>query len=485
MAEQQGRAEHPSGAEQQDRTQQQQQSFGTSSQRGRRKRGTLLTTSGLQRLEAAIAEREILENSGKPYTLEDLSARSGISLSTLSRVRASRTGVDLRSLRLLFSAFDLVLQPTDYDTLSDEPVAATPSTAIGRSLTLPADPPVPLYPSGPLPLQSPVYIPRPPLEERACCEISQPGCVLRIKGPSGFGKSSLLLRVLHTAQQQDQAIATIHLRQVDPEILRQPHRFLQWFCVAVSLQLGLEPQIQQFWSDLVGDLLSATVYFQESIFPPLQTPLLLDIQELHCLFPYPSTAQTFFPLLRSWHETARHEPVWQNLRLVVAYTTDHYLPLDINQSPFNIGLPINLPEFTLEQVHSLANCYQLSWSLQDCQRLMDLVGGHPELVHTACYAIQYEQLDLKTLIESAPTPQGIYRKHLQKLSTSLEQNPHLKQALKNVLKTSQPQILDPMLAHQLEGVGLIRATSDHQWQIRSELYRLYYQNYEQSDELQN
>lgn len=463
---------------QQDKVKQQQQSLGVSSQRSRRKRGTLLTARGLQRLEAAIAQAEIVENGGKPYTLEDLSARSSISLSTLSRVRAARAGVDLRSLCLLFSAFDLVLQPKDYEPLADDPVAPT----IQQSSSHAPNPAVPLYPSGPLPLQSPVYIPRPPIEERACREISQPGCVLRIKAPSGFGKSSLLVRVLQTAQQQNQAIASIHLRQVDPDILGHPHRFLQWFCIAVSLQLGLEPQIQQFWSDLVGDLLSATVYFQESIFPQLQSPILLDIQELHCLFSYPTTAQIFFPLLRSWHENARHEPLWQSLRLVVAYTTDHYLPLDINQSPFNIGLSLTLPEFTIEQIQTLASRYQLPWTTQDCQLLMNLVGGHPELIHTACYAVQYEQLSLKTLIQSAPTPQGIYRQHLQKLSTSLEKNLHLKQAFQDVLKASHPQTLDPILAHQLEGVGLIRATFDDQWQIRSELYHLYYQNYGHWDE---
>jgi hypothetical protein len=62
-------------------------------------------------------------------------------------------------------------------------------------------------PDGPLCLESPVYIERPSLEALACAELEKSGSLLRIKAPRHMGKSSLLLRLLAYAQdQQDRGL---------------------------------------------------------------------------------------------------------------------------------------------------------------------------------------------------------------------------------------------------------------------------------------
>ncbi len=58
----------------------------------------------------------------------------------------------------------------------------------------------PNYPSGPVPLDSPFYIPRPPVEELVYEEISKPGALIRIKGAKEMGKSSLMLRIVDYAK---------------------------------------------------------------------------------------------------------------------------------------------------------------------------------------------------------------------------------------------------------------------------------------------
>jgi hypothetical protein len=55
------------------------------------------------------------------------------------------------------------------------------------------------FSSGPIPLDSPFYINRPPLEEIVYNEIMQPGCLLRIKAPKKMGKSLLLNRLNPTS----------------------------------------------------------------------------------------------------------------------------------------------------------------------------------------------------------------------------------------------------------------------------------------------
>ncbi|MGP1387159.1 MAG: AAA-like domain-containing protein [Thainema sp.] len=454
----------------------------------KRKRGFVLNAQALRRLKQAIEQAEALENNGNRYTTEDLSKRTGVSLSTISRLWAARSGVDKRTLRLMFSAFGLELTEADIYRPGEFPAEQTRSVTYTQTYTqqpLTAQellsqqklssglPGRIAYPSGPVPLNSPFYIPRPPLEERACAEIAHPGCTVRIKAPSGFGKSSLLLRVLARAEDLGFAIALIDLLQAEPAILSDAGKFLRWFCGAVALKLGKSVDVEASWSDILGNALSTTVFIREQILATSPTPVLLSIKEFNCLFAYPATAQAFLPLLRSWYEEASHDALWQQLRQVVTYATDSYLPLDINQSPFNIGLPILLPTFTAEQVSTLARLYNLSLSAAECDQLMALVGGHPELIRIALYHLSQDNLSLNNLARSAVTPNGIFHNYLQQMLVYVQDGPEQLAQLRSLVMSDIPVSLDPILAYQLEGTGLIKSI-DNGWIIEPNLYREYF-----------
>lgn len=79
------------------------------------------------------------------------------------------------------------------------------------------------------------------------------------------------------------------------------------------------------------------------------------------IFPYAAVADAVFALLRFWNEEAKRSEIWKKLRLVVAHSTDIYAypQLDINRSPFNVGLAIEIPEFTLAEMQELAKYYNL------------------------------------------------------------------------------------------------------------------------------
>ena len=83
----------------------------------------------------------------------------------------------------------------------------------------------------------------------------------------------------------------------------------------------------------------------------------------------------FLPLLRSWYEEGKRLPIWQKLRLIVVHSTEIYVPLQLNQSPFNVGLPIQLDDFNLEEVQQLAQRYGLDWANgEEARQLMAMVG---------------------------------------------------------------------------------------------------------------
>ena len=160
-----------------------------------RKRGVVLTTVGLKRLQTAIQALELAENKGDRWTLEQLGDRINVSTRTLSRLWSLHTKVDQKTLKLCFSAFNLELSDEDY-TIFSEPHLSKEVEQNELSHNLLKSSYLDAYPDGPVPLDSPFYIERPPIEELAYREIVYPGCLIRIRGPKEMGKSSLMLRLL-------------------------------------------------------------------------------------------------------------------------------------------------------------------------------------------------------------------------------------------------------------------------------------------------
>lgn len=80
----------------------------------------------------------------------------------------------------------------------------------------------------------------------------------------------------------------------------------------------------------------------------------------------------------------RVSEIWKKLRVVMVYLSEDNIPLDINQSPFNVGLNVELHEFIPDQVQDLVGRHQgLNWTTTQVQKLMNMVGGHPYLVGLA------------------------------------------------------------------------------------------------------
>ncbi|MBP0017068.1 MAG: AAA-like domain-containing protein [Cyanobacteria bacterium SBLK] len=356
-------------------------------------------------------------------------------------------------------------------------VAKKTPSRVASAPSLPSPPPANLpleYPNGPVPLDSPFYIPRPPLEEQAYNEILKPGCVLRIKAPKEMGKSSLLNRVLARAEALGYYRVNVNFQQVDGVDL---DKFLRGFCTQVSRGLNLKPNLDEYWDEDIGSKVNCTCYFQWYLLDNLDRPVVLALNEVNTLFEYPQLAREFLPLLRSWHEEAKQLGVWQKLRLAVVYSTEVYVPLNINQSPFNVGLPLTIPEFIAQQVETLADLHGLDWHAGQTERLMALVGGHPLLIRLALYHLAHPDpgspKDLEQLLAESATEGGIYREHLRRHWLTLQHNPDLAGAIAAAIATDAPIPLKPILAYRLESLGLVMLQGDT-IDIRYELYRRYF-----------
>ncbi|MFH7242058.1 MAG: AAA-like domain-containing protein [Spirulina sp.] len=335
----------------------------------------------------------------------------------------------------------------------------------------------PDFPGRPFTVDSRFYINR-PLAERKALRISDPAALVRIRGPRRTGKTSLLNRMIHSAQAQQYYTAIVGLYKPESDILQDLERFLHWFCLQVSEKVGLPPNLEDYWSTQQGHTSSCSSYLQRYILRNLDQPLVVAIDEADRLFEYPQTAQAFFRLVRGWSEEGKVSEVWQNLRQVMVYATDVYIDLGgYYGSPFNVGTAITLLPLSLSQIQTLAQQYGLfQFTGADAQTLMDLVAGHPYLVQLALYSLhQDSNLSMAELAKVATSPTQIYGNHLRTLTGKLGNAPDLASAFDAVIAAQgKPIAMDDTTAKKLEGMGLVTRQNDTVT-VSCQLYQRYFQ----------
>ncbi|MBW4473515.1 MAG: AAA-like domain-containing protein [Stenomitos rutilans HA7619-LM2] len=310
-------------------------------------------------------------------------------------------------------------------------------------------------PEGQVPLESTLYVERPPIEARCYEAIVKPGALIRIKAPRQMGKSSLMLRILHYASEQGYQVASINFQLLDRDSLSSLDQFLQWFCTSLTGELNLDDRLADYWKGAVGCKNKCTNYFQRYLMPELQRPVLLCLDEVDEVFQYPEIATDFFGMLRAWHEDAKIKPIWKNLRLVIVHSKEVYIPLNINQSPFNVGVPIELPQLTQPQVLDLIQRHGLTWIDAEALQFMDMVGGHPYLVRAGLYAIVRGEMALARLLQIAPTEGGLYGEHLRRHLLNLEGDEKLLAAIKQVVAVDHAISINTSDAFKLTSMGLV------------------------------
>lgn len=324
-----------------------------------------------------------------------------------------------------------------------------------------------------------IYIERPPTEERCYNAILQPGVLIRIKAPQKRGKTLLLGKLLNYAGGKGYKAAKLDLKLADINILSDLKTFLQWLCTDVADSLEQEPQLDKYRQDIYSINKNCTRYFEKYILPSTESPLVLAIDNFERLFEYPEIFPQFCLLLRGWYETAKRGDkignLWRKLRLVIVHSTEAYPDLDTNHSPFNVGELIELPEFNLQQVKSLALQLELDSQLveQSACDLMGLVGGHPYLVQQAIAYLKNQQVTLEEILRIAPTEQGIFSNHLRQQLWSLQHNHELEIGYKQVVMANSPVQLDTEVAFKLHSLGLVKL-SGNDCVPSCNLYRQYF-----------
>ena len=482
-----------------------------------RRRGVILSIQGLKKLNQAKAKAEIEQHS-KRYTLESLSQETGLTPNTLSKVFTCSSGVDKRTLKCCFYAFNLILTEDDYLYLQSNQNNLAKINSISPTKTYsfleptcncnfdmlcdrnntppikkmiqPQDnlqPRLLTAPGGQMPLNSLFYINRPIIESLCYESIQKPGTLLNIRASKQMGKTSLITRILAFAKSLGYQIVYLNLQLADAEILQNLKSFLQWFCARASKELEFpnapsplamaHERIADFWDNSLGSKSTATDYFNDVILGNLDSPLIIAIDELNQLFTYPDIASEFIQLLRTWSEQAKarvtNSNLWHRLRLVTVHSTEILMPPSINPSLLNTGLVINLPEFTQAQVQDLAQRYEQEITEQQIKQLITLLGGHPYRLQLAFYYLQEQTVTLEELLEKSESAIAFYAEHLQQQWSNLQRYDELLPIFTEIVNNPKPIEIKLSLGYQLQKMGLVNLEGDRA-SLSCELFRPFF-----------
>jgi transcriptional regulator with XRE-family HTH domain len=323
-----------------------------------------------------------------------------------------------------------------------------------------------------------IYVERPPIEVNFLDEILRPGGLIRIKAPCLMGKTALASKIIEQVSQKGYRYMDLNFHLATEEYLSDLDSFLKWFCAGASQSLGLPNTLKDYWDEeLHTSKIICTEYFEKYLLANSEAPVVICLDEVERLFPYQQVASEFLGLLRAWHEKSNVSEIWRRLRLVVFHSTEVYIPLNMNESPFNVGFAIEIPEFTPEQVQELSMRHKLNLSQGQIHQLMDLVGGHPHLVEQAFMTIKREPSQtLEQILAVASTEEGIYRSHLRHLWYMIQRSPDLVGVLMKVMFAEEPlQMPSNPLTFQLMSLGLL-STVGNCIKPRYKLYQQYFQN---------
>jgi hypothetical protein len=146
----------------------------------------------------------------------------------------------------------------------------------------------------------------------------------------------------------------------------------------------------------------------------------------------------------------------------------------LTRSPFNVGLRIQLSNFTAQEVENFAGRHGLTLDQPNLKRLMDYLGGHPYLVHLLLYHLVRNPIFADQLFNASTAGGGVFRDHLYRYMTEFKRDKELTEAMKKVI--AGENLDEPMTVARLEAAGLIKRDDNQRICPRCDLYAEFFRD---------
>lgn len=358
---------------------------------------------------------------------------------------------------------------------NDKPLESsiTPLVLESTDIPIPNAPLILEQPTGTVPLDSRNYIVRRD-DGRCYANLEEKYSLIRIKAPRQYGKTSLLARLILRAKEKEYNVVSFNFQEFDKPLLTDLEELLEYIHEMVAFELDIEVKINKKILKRLTPMLKATKYM-EKILSKLEKPLVLAIDEADRLFEYKDISDSFFGLIRAWHEKSRVHPTWKNLKILLSHSTEPLLGItSINQSPFhNVGLGIELKPFTKEEIKDLATRHSIYLNNKELEEFMSFIGGHPFLSRKVLFTMIDEKQSFTEIVAKAQDKESIFSDHMRRYLWILKDNKKLLDLVEAILRGERCD--DDSTCYILEATGLIRDTLNKP-EFSCELYREFFSN---------
>ncbi|MDJ0757018.1 MAG: AAA-like domain-containing protein [Ardenticatenaceae bacterium] len=327
-------------------------------------------------------------------------------------------------------------------------------------------------PGGAVRMSDTLYVERPE-DGRLREALTDWGETITIRAPRQTGKTSLLVRAVNHAENEGLQTVFLDFQAIGGRQLANKGSFLRILADKIAYEMGIAAaEVDQYWDRPLADQDKLTQFMQDVVLSQLETPLVLAIDEADELLKT-DYYQDIFGLVRSWHNRrARHEE-WELLNLVLVISTEPYLLIDdVSQSPFNVGLRIELHDFTNNQVQWLNEAHGAPLTDDQIREAVDMLGGQPYLWRKCFFEIVKEKKSWMEIQRTAANDDGPFGDHLRRQLWGVQDHPELLQAMREVIRLGRCD--DDRALYRLMRAGLIIG-SGHAYRCRCQLYRQYFQ----------
>ena len=305
-------------------------------------------------------------------------------------------------------------------------------------------------------------------------QLRRVGTITTIRASRQTGKSSLLVRGIHYARQQGAQIVHLDLQRIDKDDLYSADTFLRYLAKTIVRKLRLESnEVTKAWTSSMGPQDKLTYLMEDYVLPRSEKNIILTMDEVDRLLDTEYHSD-FFALIRSWHNSAAYDELWEMLSIIMVISTESYLLIaDHNQSPFNVGLKLNLKDFTPEQVEDLNQRHGSPVQDAHFDEFMQLLNGQPYLTRSALYMFVSEKPSWSEFLRLAPLPEGPFSDHLRHQQWLLQDDPELRAAFKQIIRGQQCE--NEVARYRLLQAGLITSTGNSH-NPRCNLYRIFFKD---------
>lgn len=266
-----------------------------------------------------------------------------------------------------------------------------------------------------------------------------------------IGKSSLMVRIMNELHKEGYRCISIDLTGVGSENITPD----QWYKgIAVEMwrkfKLLKKFKLTPWWKELTDipapqrlkqfiEEVVLTKVTREDSDEPAKIVIFLD--EIDCILSLPFPVNDFFALIRACYNQRAIDPIYDRLTFALfGAATPSTLISDPQKTPFNIGRPIHLEGFKVNEAQPLLYGLTVNNPQTVLKAIIDWTGGQPFLTQKVCSSIRNAQTEIPPNGEEQWIA-DLVQENILKNWEAKDDPEHLKTVRDRILKSDRRQEL--------------------------------------------